>query len=298
MSFDLNILGCNLREQGDLERAMELLERGLAIAREAGDNDMIGLSLTNLGDVARYQGDCARAAPMYRESLALFRETGDSRRAAFSLANLAYIANQQGDSEQALALHREGLEQAQGVGDRHRLAVCLEGLADVALGCGEPSAAALLLGAAEALRETLGAPLSVAQQSVYERFEKAASGATGAAYRAAWAEGRVMTLEQAIGYAQAVRLPRPPAIRRAGELSSGGEAASLTAREITVTTLVARGLTNREIAKTLVIAEGTAANHVHHILAKLGLASRKEIAVWATARGLHYESPPSIGPPP
>jgi DNA-binding NarL/FixJ family response regulator len=71
----------------------------------------------------------------------------------------------------------------------------------------------------------------------------------------------------------------------------------LTARETEVATLVARGLTNREIARTLVIAEGTAANHVHHILAKLGLASRQEIAAWATTNGLYRKAQPSIGPP-
>jgi DNA-binding CsgD family transcriptional regulator len=300
MATNLNMLGCNLREQGNLERAMDLLEQGLALARETGDSNLIGLSLTNLGDVARYQGDYARAAPMYRESLALFRKTGDLRRAAFSLTNLAYIANRQGDPEQALALYLEGLEHAQSVGDRHRLAVCLEGLADVALGWGEPALAARLLGAAEALREMLGAPPSVVQRTVYERFAEVAGGATeaqglSAAYRTAWAQGQAMTLEQLIGWAQTVRLCRPPA--PPGKWSSEGQAALLTAREIEVAALVARGLTNREIARTLAIAEGTAANHVHHILAKLGLGSRQEIAAWAIAHGLHCEPPPLIVPP-
>jgi DNA-binding CsgD family transcriptional regulator/tetratricopeptide (TPR) repeat protein len=296
MATNLNMLGCNLREQGHLERASDLLERALELARETGDSNLIGLSLTNLGDVARYQGDYARAAPMYRESLALFRETGDLRRAAFSLTNLAYIANQQGDSEQALMLYLEGLEQASSVGDRHRLAVCLEGLADVALGWGEPAPAARLLGAAEALRDALGAPPSVVQRTVYERFAEVAGGAPEkAAYRTAWAEGQAMTLEQVLGYAQTVRLSRPPAIP--GEWPSEGQAATLTAREIEVAALVARGLANREIAQTLVIAEGTTANHVHHILAKLGLDSRKEIATWAIAHSLCREPRPSIAPP-
>jgi predicted ATPase/DNA-binding SARP family transcriptional activator/DNA-binding CsgD family transcriptional regulator len=299
VAINLNMLGCNLREQGHLERAMDLLERGLLEAREAGDSNLIGLSLTNLGDVARYQGDYARAAPMYRESLALFRKAGDMRRAAFALTNLAYIANQQGDSEQARALYLEGLEQGQRVGDRHRLAVCLEGLADVALGWGEPTVAARLLGAAEGLRKALGAPLSVVQRAVYDRFTELAGSATGnIAYRTAWAEGRALTLEQAIDYAQMVRRSKPPGARLPGELPPEGQAAPLTARETEVAALVARGLTNREIAKTLVIAEGTAANHVHHILTKLGLDSRKEIAAWAVACGLLYESSPLTGPPP
>ena len=50
-----------------------------------------------------------------------------------------------------------------------------------------------------------------------------------------------------------------------------------------VAVLIARGLTNRRIAEALSIAEATAAVHVKHILAKLDLVSRAEIAAW-TAR--------------
>jgi DNA-binding CsgD family transcriptional regulator len=56
-------------------------------------------------------------------------------------------------------------------------------------------------------------------------------------------------------------------------------ASSLTAREREVAELIARGLTNEQIAEQLVVTSGTVANHVAHILAKLGLRSRVEIAV-------------------
>ena len=47
--------------------------------------------------------------------------------------------------------------------------------------------------------------------------------------------------------------------------------------------LVAQGLTNAEIAGRLVITGGTAGSHVAHILTKLGLRSRAQIAAWAVA---------------
>ena len=50
--------------------------------------------------------------------------------------------------------------------------------------------------------------------------------------------------------------------------------------------MIARGLTNREIAQALVISERTAGNHVQHILNKLGVSSRAQIAVWAVSHGL------------
>jgi DNA-binding CsgD family transcriptional regulator len=58
----------------------------------------------------------------------------------------------------------------------------------------------------------------------------------------------------------------------------------LTPREREVAALVAQGLTNREIAGRLYLSERTAQNHVQHILTKLGLPNRSQIAVWATRR--------------
>ena len=55
----------------------------------------------------------------------------------------------------------------------------------------------------------------------------------------------------------------------------------LTSREREVAALVADGLTNGQLAERLFISPKTAAVHVSNILAKLGLATRAEIAAWA-----------------
>jgi DNA-binding CsgD family transcriptional regulator len=55
----------------------------------------------------------------------------------------------------------------------------------------------------------------------------------------------------------------------------------LTGREREVARLVAAGRSNREIADALVITEGTVEVHVKHILSKLGLKSRAQVAAWA-----------------
>ena len=49
---------------------------------------------------------------------------------------------------------------------------------------------------------------------------------------------------------------------------------------------MAEGLTSREIAAALHISARTADNHVRHILDKLGLRSRSQIAAWASPRSL------------
>jgi DNA-binding NarL/FixJ family response regulator len=63
-------------------------------------------------------------------------------------------------------------------------------------------------------------------------------------------------------------------------------APALTEREREILRLVAEGRANKEIAAQLVIAERTARGHVSHILAKLGLASRTQAALWAVREGL------------
>ena len=58
----------------------------------------------------------------------------------------------------------------------------------------------------------------------------------------------------------------------------------LTTREFEVARLIAAGMTNAEIAGELAIAPKTASAHVEHILAKLGVARRAEIATWVDHR--------------
>ena len=57
--------------------------------------------------------------------------------------------------------------------------------------------------------------------------------------------------------------------------------APLTIREREVAMLLARGLSNRQLAEQLVITTRTVENHLSHILDKLNLSSRTQIATWA-----------------
>lgn len=62
----------------------------------------------------------------------------------------------------------------------------------------------------------------------------------------------------------------------------------LTERELEILKLVAQGLPNLEIAERLVISERTVRTHVSNILAKLHLANRTQVALYALREGLAH----------
>jgi two-component system, NarL family, nitrate/nitrite response regulator NarL len=72
-------------------------------------------------------------------------------------------------------------------------------------------------------------------------------------------------------------------IRSVAHLASPREAARLTSRELEIVSLIAQGLTNKEIAARLTIELPTVKNHVHNILAKVGVTHRAEAVhrIWS-----------------
>ncbi|MEO0770003.1 MAG: response regulator transcription factor [Cyanobacteria bacterium J06649_4] len=62
---------------------------------------------------------------------------------------------------------------------------------------------------------------------------------------------------------------------------------SLTARELDVLKLIAKGTTNKGIAERLHVSEGTVKNHVSNILMRLELRDRTQAAVYAVENGLN-----------
>jgi DNA-binding NarL/FixJ family response regulator len=173
----------------------------------------------------------------------------------------------------------------QRLGNRRGVALCLVGLAAVAAGEGRWPAAARLCGAVERLAD--GLALESTDRGPLDRTEASVRAALDAhVLEHEWRAGMEMTLDEAVAEALG---SRPATGVEAGVVGAATPSATpeqLSARERQVAALVAQGITNREIAERLSITEGTAINHVTHILTKLGMRSRAQIAVWAVERGM------------
>jgi predicted ATPase/class 3 adenylate cyclase len=195
-------LGRVVQKQGDSTTARAHLQESLALVREVGYPYLTVNALSYLARVAHGHGDYGAAAAWSEESLALSREQGRKWPIAQALYNLGRAANAQGNDRQAAKRFREGLLLAQEVGPTTLLPLFLVGLAGVAGAQVRPERQARLLGAAETLREGGSARLEPLDQVEVDRYAAAARAALGEeAFAAAWAEGRQLTLEQAVAYA-------------------------------------------------------------------------------------------------
>jgi DNA-binding NarL/FixJ family response regulator len=189
-----------------------------------------------------------------------------------SLPTLARLALGEGDAARAGQLLAEGLILAQQADDKLALTRGLEAVAAL-LGGRHAKRALRLAGAAARLREALGAQLTQADRDRLAQWQALALRQLGMpAYSMALAEGRRRALDDAVG--DAVKA----ANATASLAGASPPASSLTRREQEVAACLERGMSNRQVAQALTISEGTARIHVQHVLDKLGLNSRVQVA--------------------
>src|SRR5205823_2678594 len=151
------------------------------VFRELGDKKGIAGSLNYLGFIARVQGDLEAARALFEESLTIRREQGTKDGIAWSLSGLGWTAGDQGDYGTARALFEESLATFREIGDKPGTVGVLEGLAAVAVAEAQSERAARLFGAAERIREAMGAPLPPADRAEHDHSVAAVRAALGEA---------------------------------------------------------------------------------------------------------------------
>jgi ATP/maltotriose-dependent transcriptional regulator MalT len=163
---------------------------------------------------------------------------------------------------------------------RWGLLTTLETLAWVVTSAGQLERAALLLGSTAAMSQQLGVPLfpyGAAQVHHDACAEDLRAGLGPSRYHECWRQGQALAPEEVL----ALALQQDPT--SAGPDRAAPRAAEhslLSARESEVARLVADGLSNPAIAAALFVSAATVKTHVSHILAKLHLESRAQIAAW------------------
>ncbi len=271
---------------GDLVRGYTLLTEGLALSKEVGDERNIAYALSYLGMVTFLQGEYTTAPALFEESLARAGRVGDREAIAWGRLGQAILALFQGDYavaqkqlEECLVILREL--------DYHNkflVAFCLEGLGCVATMLGEPVWAARLWGKAETVRAAGGPSMPPVVRTIYEQFVVTVhTQLDEQAFAAAWAEGRVMTLEQVLAAKGAATIPGdiPNMAQSATTKTPPTYPAGLTAREVEVLRLVAQGLTDAQVAEKLVVSPRTVNWHLTSIYSKLQVSSRSAATRYA-----------------
>jgi ATP/maltotriose-dependent transcriptional regulator MalT len=198
------LAGGILVTQSDSALGRSLLEEALSLNREIGDKEGIAVSSSLFAEWALIQNDLATARSLAEESLVLYREMEYRKGTAESLCLLSRIATVSGDYTSASTLCTECLAIAKEMGDKEVLAFGLEGVAGViaaqeSVGISTKGAlwAVKLWGAAESVRDAIGAPLPPLERASYERAVTAMRTQLGEeTFAAAWGEGRSMTPEQ------------------------------------------------------------------------------------------------------
>jgi predicted ATPase/DNA-binding CsgD family transcriptional regulator len=273
-------------DDGDDEAARTWAEQVLAGVETTGSHRNACFALRLLGDVEAHQGNIDRARKMLEASLAHGREVGRWL-AAWPAVDLADLLIEQPDRNEARALLREALITYRDAGDREGVADSLEGCARLSATVGLMAKAVRLAGAAAALRAAVGTPARGERSNLDRHLARERAMLGPRAADAAWAQGLSLPPPQATTEALAVLdvpqqgQPEPALV----------QASPLTPREREVVALVARGLSNRAIARELVITEATAERHIGNVFAKLGLASRAQLAVWALEHGFLQGNP-------
>jgi non-specific serine/threonine protein kinase len=262
---------------GDLAAAEAVSRESVELARKLADVDTLAYSLNALAEALVLQGALDDGERACQEALAAARVVGNRRYSSRVLWVQGLSAARKGDGPAARDLLEEAAAIASEFGDRWFVRSCLPIIAGVLPGQGRPESALLLLGAAEALGETIGAGTPPWIAADDERTLAAARDALDAGtFAAIWARGRTMTGEEALAAIRDEAPSRPRTARGGGGLSK---------REAEILRLVATGLTDAEVASELFVSRRTVHAHLRSVYRKLDVRTRAAATQYALEHG-------------
>jgi len=174
----------------ELALAGELIREGVGVAEKLGDQGLLAYAHYCQAQLLYYQGQPALAVPILEACILFGRQPGHQGFLPDALSLLGWITRQAGDMARASALLRESLGLYREM--RHKLdsVGCVERLAALDA---DGAHAARLLGAAEAVRAALGAPLAPVARAEYDQIVAGVRAQLEEGeFARAWAEGRAL----------------------------------------------------------------------------------------------------------
>ncbi|MFZ0877519.1 MAG: LuxR C-terminal-related transcriptional regulator [Pseudonocardiaceae bacterium] len=272
------MLGRTEMALGKLAEAREHLETAVDAERRSGFVYLLTWHLSALGTLERIDGNPDAARACAAEALEVAQGLGSGWMQAGAerlLGRLALAAGKSADAERHI---HDALGRLVTKGFAIDIPECLDVLAAIAAAQERFEQAARLLGAAAAGRHRLGIVRLPLEPEFWTSIERATIEALGPdSYHRAFAAGAALDTGEAVAYVRRARGERK-------RPSRGWD--SLTPTELDVVRHIATGLTNRQVGERMFISVGTVKAHLSHIFAKLGTASRSELAVAATRRRL------------
>ena len=198
LAIALTILGYLAVQQARLDEAASFAAEALSISRALGDPWILGRALSCLGQTAYFQMDYDRAVVFFEECLLLNQRSGSLSHSAITMLYLGHVMREQGDLDGALSRYRESLRLSRELGDKLRIERELVAIASISAARGQMTRAARQLGAAAALRQTIGSDQHPLDRDATAAAEQAARDALGDDFARITALGRAMPLEQAL----------------------------------------------------------------------------------------------------
>jgi len=262
--------------RGELPAAINHLETAAAAFAAAGHPTGEIHSMFETGLAHGFAGNGDQAAAWHSRCLERTAELGESWFRSWSLWAFGVEKWRQGDLATAADLEDASLRLKRSLDDQVGIACCFEALSWIAASDRDEARSATLLGAADRIWKTVGTSLQgIAPMWPYhEQGETTARQIGERAFKHAYDTGLHLRSAEAISLALRESVPAMATPEQ--------EVEHLTKRELEIGDLVGQGLTNREIATRLVISVRTAEAHINHILTKLGLSNRTQLATWMT----------------
>jgi predicted ATPase/class 3 adenylate cyclase len=188
--------------RGNVEKAIELFRSSMATFQELGDRRGTADAQFGLAVMSRLQGDLTTAAASAEQALVVHQDLGDVFGLTGELYVLGRVAAETGDLDTARRHYLQTLENMELIQERTGIALILDNLANLANLGGRPHEAMRLAGASESVKELVGGEAPPELIHLPDPRAQARELLSEDEIEVAWAEGRAMSLEQALSYAR------------------------------------------------------------------------------------------------